>query len=251
MDAFTIKKIVTALFLPPGFVILLLFFCTAFTKERLRIVLVFIAIGIYILSISPTASLVIKPLESAYYDQPVASGLKDFDAYVILGGGIVEGAKDPAGEGALNNSSLARSIAALRLYQRQPKTIVFSGGSILGRTAEAEIAKRFLVSLGVPAHDIIMENKSTDTYENAKFTKEIADKHKLKRIILITSAAHMKRAHLLFRKHFKEIVPYPTDYRVPTKKYDLLDFLPSAGNIEVIEIAVKEYLGLLFYRITL
>lgn len=251
LDAFAIKKIITALFLPAGLTILVLFFFAAFARQRLRIAVTLVAIGIYVLSISPTARLVMKPLESAYYDHPAASGLKSFDAYVVLGGGIIEGAPDSLGKGALNNSSLTRSIAAFRLYQRQPKPIIFSGGSILGRTAEAELAERFLTSLGVPAHDIIMETKSTDTYENAKFTKEIADGHNLKRIVLITSASHMKRAHLLFSKRFREIMPYPTDHKVSRKKYDLLDFLPSAGNMEMIEIAVKEYLGILFYRITL
>ena len=61
----------------------------------------------------------------------------------------------------------------------------------------------------------------------------------------------MKRSYLLFNKRFKEIVPYPTDYQTSRGSYDVLSFLPNASNLSLVEIAVKEYLGILFYKLTL
>jgi len=238
------------MFLPVGFVILLLVLSALFFKEKLRVFVFIVALFVYALSISPTADFLVGPLENAYSPPPPAS-LETCDAYVVLGGGINDNAPDISGKGTLSAFALPRVVTAYRLYVRSQKPVVFSGGRILGRTAEAEIAKRFLISLGVPPHHIITEERSIDTYENARYVKEIADRYQFKKIALITSALHMKRSCLLFGKRFKDIVPYPTDYQGSRDRYDLLNFLPNAWNVNIIELAVKEYLGILYYRLTL
>ncbi len=250
MITFVLKKIITAMFLPVGFVILLFVFFALFFRERLRALVFTVALFIYVLSISPTADFLAGPLENAY-SPPSLESLETCDAYVVLGGGINDNAPDISGKGTLSAFALPRVMTAYRLYVKTQKPIVFSGGRILGRTAEAEIAKRFLISLGVPPHHIIAEEKSVDTYENARYVKEIADQYQFKKIVLITSALHMKRSCLLFSKRFKEMVPYPTDYQSSRDRYDLLNFLPNAWNINIVEFAVKEYLGILYYRLTL
>ncbi len=52
---------------------------------------------------------------------------------------------------------------------------------------------------------------------------------------------------MLFSKHFKEIVPYPTDYRASRGGYDLLSFLTKAGSLGLVKIAVRGYVGIPFY----
>jgi uncharacterized SAM-binding protein YcdF (DUF218 family) len=247
---FVLKKILTSIFLPLGFVIIFLVLSALFTRKRLGVCAVALAALIYVLSINPTAELFMRPLEDAYKPADFAE-VSTCDAYVVLGGGINENVPDIDGLGTLSSYALPRVVTAYRLYVRAKKPIIFSGGKIFNRTAEAEIAKRFLISLGVPSHHIITEAKSIDTYENAQYVKEIADRYQLKKIVLITSAAHMKRSYLLFNKRFKEIVPYPTDYRTSRGSYDVLSFLPNTWSLGLVEIAVKEYLGILFYRLTL
>jgi uncharacterized SAM-binding protein YcdF (DUF218 family) len=236
--------------LPLGFLVLLLLFSTEFMRKRLRICVIILAALIYVLSINPVARLLIEPLEDAYKPAAFAE-LATSDAYVVLGGGINEGVPDIEGRGALTSYALPRVMMAFRLYMKAKKPIILSGGKIFGRTPEAEIAKRFLVSLGVPSHHIITETKSMDTYENAQYVKEVADSHQFKKIVLITSAFHMKRSCLLFNKWFKKIIPYPTDYQISRGGYDVLSFLPNAWSLNLVEIAVKEYLGILFYKLTL
>ncbi len=208
---FILKKIITSIFLPLGFVIILLLLSGVFMKKKLRIYAIILAVLIYVLSINPTAELFIRPLEDAYKPASLAE-VATCDAYVVLGGGINENVPDIDGKGTLSAYALPRVSTAYRLYMRDKKPIIFTGGKIFNRAPEAEIAKRFLISLGVPPHHIITEEKSMDTYENAQYVKEIADKHQFKKIVLITSAFHMKRSYLLFSKRFQEIVPYPTDY---------------------------------------
>jgi uncharacterized SAM-binding protein YcdF (DUF218 family) len=247
---FILKKILTSIFLPLGFVIILLVLSALFMRKRLGVCVVALAALIYVLSINPTAEFFMRSLEDAYEPASFAE-VSTCDAYIVLGGGINENVPDIEGKGALSAYALPRVVTAYRLYMRVKKPIIFSGGKIFNRTPEAEIAKRFLISLGVPSHHIIAEAKSIDTYENARYVKEIADKHQFRKIVLITSAAHMKRSYLLFNKRFKEIVPYPTDYRISRGSYDVLSFLPNASSLGLVESAVKEYMGILFYRLTL
>lgn len=167
----------------------------------------------------------------------------------MLGGGALENAPDIDGKGALGSSSLPRVIAAYRLYRIYPKPIILSSGIQFNRGSETQIAKRLLVSFGVPANRIIEETKSVNTFENARYTKEIADTYRLKKIVLITSAFHMKRSYMLFSRHFTEIVPYPTDYQNSRSSYDALSFLPNTGPLDSVGKAMKEYLGILFYKI--
>jgi uncharacterized SAM-binding protein YcdF (DUF218 family) len=247
---FILKKILTSMFLPLGFVIILLTLSALFMRKRLGACVVILAALIYALSISPTAELFMRPLEDAYKPASLAE-VNTCDAYVVLGGGITENVPDIDGKGALGAHALPRVVTAYRLYMRAKKPIIFSGGKIFNRVPEAEIAKRLLISLGVPPHHIITEGKSIDTYENAQYVKEIADKNQFKKIVLITSAFHMKRSYLLFNKRFQEIIPYPTDYQISRGSYDVLSFLPNAWSLGLVEIAVKEYLGVLFYKFTL
>ncbi len=233
--------------LPLGFIILLLFFSAFFIKEKLRIWAVIIALLIYALSIDPVAELILRPLEDAYKPASLDE-IKTCDIYVVLGSGIIENVPDISGKGALKTSTMSRAATVYRLYMKAQKPIIFSGGKIFSRTAEAVIAKRFLISLGIPSNHIIMEDKSIDTFENARYVKEIADKYQFKKIVLVTSAAHMKRSYLLFGKRFKEITPYPTDYQVSRGSYDLLSFLPDTTNVGMVQTAVKEYLGFLYYK---
>ena len=69
-----------------------------------------------------------------------------------------------------------------------------------------------------------------------------------KRIILVTSAYHMNRAKRLFEKQGFEVIPYKVDYKTfGNSKTTLMDFLPSAGNLELAEIGIREIIGRLFY----
>jgi len=247
---FLIKKLITYTIIPPGIFILILIFAGLFTKKRCRVFVLTLAALIYISSIEPTKDLLIKPLEDAY-KIPSITEIKQADAYVVLGAGVHDYAPDIDGTGTLTNDATMRLICAYRLYRANKRPIIISGGQVMGRRAEAEISKRVLISLGVEEKQIIGEMESKDTYENAKFVKAIADMHNIKNIVVITNAYHMSRSMLLFGKHFKDPIACPTGYYTSRTKYNLLSFLPQGNNIDDIGIALKEYLGILFYKIIL
>ena len=70
-----------------------------------------------------------------------------------------------------------RLDAALEYLEHSPNTaVIVSGGKGDGENiSEAEAMKRYLVSHGVDEGRIITEDKSTSTWENFKFSKEILD----------------------------------------------------------------------------
>ena len=248
--AFIIKKLVTALLLPPGIFIVALLVTALFAKNKLRIWLFILAGLLYAVSIEPTARLFMMPLEDAY-KLPTMTQVGQCDAYVVLGAGVIDNAPDITGPGALSEQALARVMAAYRLYRVHRKPIIFSGGKIFNKPAESDIAVKTFLSLGVQRGRIIKEDRSVDTAENARFVKEVADRQGIKKIVLITSAYHMKRSCMLFNRYFKdtEIVAYPAHYETSRGNYSLLSWLPDGDRLAISGMALKEYLGIAFYKV--
>lgn len=103
--------------------------------------------------------------------------------------------------------------------------IIVSGGQGSGEwITEAEAMKRYLVAHGVEEEQIIKEEKSTSTFENIKFTKEIvatiSDKENIK-LMIITSDFHLFRAKFLAQRlGFKAYgIPAPTPWFVVPHYY--------------------------------
>ena len=71
-----------------------------------------------------------------------------------------------------------------------------------------------LIDLGVPEDQILVETRSINTTQNARYSAEILREHGFTQPILVTSAFHMKRAVLNFKKQGIDVVPYPADYQV-------------------------------------
>ena len=82
--------------------------------------------------------------------------------------------------------------------------------------------KKYLISHGIPKKDIITEHKSRNTKENAKFSAEILKKkYPNGKFILITSAWHMKRALLCFKRNNITIDGFATDFTPRKRNIDI------------------------------
>lgn len=108
-----------------------------------------------------------------------------------------------------------RLLTAVRLQRKLDVPILVSGGQVYSDSGpEAQIARRILLSLGVPDDKILVETKSINTTQNAKFSTEILREHGLSQPLLVTSAFHMKRSVLNFEKQGVAVTAYPADYQV-------------------------------------
>jgi uncharacterized SAM-binding protein YcdF (DUF218 family) len=87
-----------------------------------------------------------------------------------------------------------------------------------------------------------------NTADEAVAEKELISPSKI--IILVTSAYHIYRAKKLFEKQGFIVIPYKVDYKTAGKSaITVMDFLPSAGNLELTETGIREILGRFFYLI--
>lgn len=238
-----LKKVITAFVLPPGVFIPLVLCVGLFLfrkKDRLWIASVLIASLIYAISIPVTANSLMRSVEYRAGDQ---SAFLRADCIVVLGGGIVEGVRDLSGVSIPSQESSARVLDAARIYRMYRKPVIVSGGSVDGSEQEAYILGRFLADLGVPVTQIITEGRARDTSENALFVKEICVRKGYRKIILVTSAFHAKRAERLFEKQGFIVSVYPSGQTTDQSERSFLDYIPSASAAKMSSLALKEMIG--------
>lgn len=246
-----IVKLFYAWFLPPGLFMLLLLIAYVLYNRTQKVRYFFVALTlIYLLSISFVCNPLLKPLEN-YYSQPNLSALQKADAIVVLGGGSVGGVKDFDGEGQVGADPANRLFMGIRLHRALNLPIILSGGQVFSYTGtEADIEYRLLKSAGIEEKFLLKENRSRNTVENARFTKQLCENMGFKKVILVTSGYHLPRSVLIFEREGMNVIPYPTDYKIGRELIvDAFSFSPSFGNVNNSALAMKEYLGILAIKV--
>jgi uncharacterized SAM-binding protein YcdF (DUF218 family) len=152
------------------------------------------------------------------------------------------------------NSSADRFIQALLLYKQGyvGKILITGGSGMLGRSSllYSSWAKGEFVKCGVPANDILVENDSRNTFENAQFSKRVLDSAGIKPpYVLITSAFHMRRSLWVFGHEKLPVVAYPCNFVLGRADWYLGDLLPNASPLAAWSVYFKEIIGLQAYRI--
>jgi uncharacterized SAM-binding protein YcdF (DUF218 family) len=153
----------------------------------------------------------------------------------------------------VHNQAADRFIYGTLLARQHPNAkLVFSGGTAALRGSshtEAPILKAEAVAFGVPPERIIAEDKSRDTYENAVETARLLGPGYRGSIVLVTSAFHMKRSVGVFKKLGLKVTPFAVDFRNHGGGRLILNPLPQAYCLENSTAAVREYFGLLMYKL--
>ncbi len=210
---------------------------------------VFCACGFFALGFGPFSAALMRPLEDRFArpTEPVAEPV----GVIVLGGGV-RPALSAAREGFSINEAGARLIEAAALAQRFPNArIVFSGGSASlapDAPTEAQSVRLMLPAMGVPLSRVTIEDRSRNTQENARYVAQIVQADR--RWLLVTSAFHMPRAMGAFRAAGLDVTPWPVDYRTLGGRADFKLRFDLEENAARATVAVREYVGLLAYRLT-
>ena len=250
---FLFKKVVSAFLLPPGcFVVVLVGggFWFIFRKQRAcGIFAVAVGILLWCASIVPVSNYLMRGLESGMTIPRVLQG----DVIILLGGGANGDTMDLTGNGSLTDDMMSRLVTAVRVQKRTGLPVIVSGGpSQDNDPPEAWIVQRFLKDLGVPPGKILIEDKSRDTGENGRFVAELCARKGFRNPILVTSAYHMKRSLLIFHRNRLTVTPLPAVFRsVEHQVLTPYTFLPKIQNLSTTSAALHEYLGMVFYHLTL
>ncbi len=186
-------------------------------------------------------------LERRYPTVADAASLPTADAIVVLGGGHYGWLDRPEVDAqALKYSRVAAGARAW--WARRAPLVILSGGGGGGKGSEARRMADAMERLGVPASVLLLEENSRDTRDNAEYTAEIARRHGLRRLLLVTSSLHMPRANLLFREAGIEVVPVPVPEGAPLCGWKQR-WVPSRGALWRSGRAWKELAGLLAARL--
>jgi len=209
-----------------------------------RVLLGAALLWLWVWSMPLVADRIVGSLEWRY---PAASAdiAPQADAILVLGG-CVTAPRPPRVDPDLA-SSADRLWHAARLYHagRAP-LIVVSGGNLPWLNAsmsEAEAMRSVLTALGVPASCVRMETASANTRENMQRSKALLNEFGLSRVLLVTSALHMRRAHAEARLAGIDAIPAAADYTAEERSRTLLDVLPDADALRRSSQAIKEYVG--------
>lgn len=92
---------------------------------------------------------------------------------------------------------------AVELYQQgyAPKVIISAGTMVLEgneQVVEAEVMRRQALALGLFEKDIVIEDKSKSTFENAHYSKIVCHQYTIRSVLLVTSLLHSRRAKKIF-----------------------------------------------------
>ena len=145
-----------------------------------------------------------------------------------------------------------RFFRGLELYEAgKAGCIVFTAGKTpynQTHLSEGDILQKEARKRGMPSTAILQTQVALNTAEEAHAVAALLESDR--KIILVTSAFHMKRAQLLFERQGFEVQPYKVDFRTPPlPSYNGIDFLPSAQALFQTELAFRELLGRLYYGV--
>ena len=255
---FLFKKIISPFFLPIPLCLTISFvglFLILFTKRQ-KTGKLLISVGLCtlaILSYNPIPNYFIAQLEHQHHAYtsgiPVGGAVPEHHPVkyvVVLAGGIGYDSKIPI-TSLLSDLTLIRVIEGILIYRENPDSkLVLSGGGGSELYPEAAGMADLAKAIGVDEDDIVIESDSRDTKDQARLIKTIVGD---KPFILVTSASHMPRSMALFKKLGMDPIPAPADYLVIKEEIDTNSFFPGSRALRKSEIAVHEYLGMVWARL--
>jgi len=255
---FTISKVLWAL-LAPGSIIVLLILGAWITqlagRQKLtRRLLTLCTLLLVLISSLPMGEWMLAPLEGRF---PANSALPaDAEGVIVLGGAI-----DPERSEYWQQAELTeageRITAFVYLANLYPQAqLIYSGGNAaLGGSElkEADYAPYLLAQLGLDEERaLLFESESRNTWENVVNSQALVGRSAAgpqQDWIIITSAFHMPRAIGAFCRRDWPVYAYAVDHRSNPEPFWRLQFAPL-HNLQQLELAIREWLGLIAYRIT-
>ena len=173
---------------------------------------------------------------------PLVESFPKADAIVLLGGSM--GIETNLSSYAEMWPSADRVWQAARLYKARTAPIVIATGD-----GAVDTTLPLLKDFGLPS-EIVSFHDARNTEDEAKLIEKMG----CKRVLLVTSAWHMKRARLMFEKYAPdvEVVCAPADFEnsvVAARPFSFLDFLPDPDVFMDNSVALHEWVGIVGYKL--
>lgn len=170
---------------------------------------------------------------------------------VVLGGGVIQ--PRTVGDPTLPDySTFTRTYRAWELYRDGPRCLILVAGGEPDPRAPGEPAAIIMAELlrkaGVPAADILVEDQSRTTAENAEFAVRLLEERELTDgVLVVSTATHLWRAERLFRQRGVTVTPVGCDYYADQLPWTWTLFWPSGTAVSMNQHAWHEFLGAAWY----
>lgn len=174
--------------------------------------------------------------------------INNSQAIIILGGGVKNTGYEYDWPIVSSNSTLVRLSYAAFLAKQYPDKLIITSGGYVGPNTEAKVMRDTLINNFNVKNTIIMEQKSRNTAENAKFVAQILKDLGMNQVTIVTQAFHARRANALFRKQGVNSIVASTDYYSNNDALtSQLAFIPNAHSMQITARTFHEILGYLLY----
>ena len=233
--------------LPLILLLLLIASCLLMYKRRLSARIIYTLAAILILGIGCgwLPHILLSTIQAPYAAAPPLEW-KARSAIVLLGMGTEKIAG--SSEIKVNSFAYGRVAKTVMLYRSCKASgmeckVIISGGDARGYGAsEAAVYGDDLQKLGVSPADLIMEDRSMNTWQNAQFTSALlaSAKPPYDRVWLVSSAVHLTRSVMYFSHFGIETTPIAADYLSAPKLW-----IPVTYNFTLMDIGLHESLGVL------
>lgn len=118
-------------------------------------------------------------------------------------------------DGTLSLQCRERCFCAYNLYKEgKGNKFLLSGGTVNKKVglSEAQAMKNYLLMMGVEENRFILEEKSVNTYENARYSAEILKTLSYNKLILVSSSDHIYRWYYNPVRFFKWFFKLKIEY---------------------------------------
>ena len=249
---YILSKTFDVLFMPlPLAFMLLVYAVLAKNKKRAKILGVGTLVFLYLVS---NQIVVNKILE--WWENGQEKLVRNYKVGVVLTGSMTkyyDKKSDIVGGGI----SVDRAIMAFQLYQQHKiEHILITGGpgkfrDPQIRTTEAQATKMLLMKMGVDSSHIFLEELAVNTRQNAvNAAKILEQKYGVKECALITSAFHIPRAALCFKKVGISAFPVRTHYLQNTIPLWFDKLAPCEESLFYFYYLWHEWIGIAVYKLS-
>jgi uncharacterized SAM-binding protein YcdF (DUF218 family) len=228
------------------FTLLALFFAAIVLWKRARRPLAIVTIALFWLLAAGWLTAPLLELAQPHRQTDTPASFAPRTAIILLGGGTIydDDVLVPPPDVLARIVVSADNYAACKRTAATCQVIVSGGNPQRHAATEADTYLPYLLRKQVPRTDIVLENSSRTTYENARNVSAILERSRYDSLILVTSAYQMPRALLDFHRFGR--TPQPL---ISSARHARLGVLPRYDNLVSAEIALHELIGIAQFHV--
>ena len=250
--SFYLVKIIQLLVMPPALMIFIMLAGLILMRWSKRYGKILIISGLLLL-VAASLPIITRPLVLAMENIPPLNiaQMKNSDAgaIIILSGSSYLNAPEYESD-TVATSTLERIRYGAYVHRQTKLPVLVTGGRVFEHIniAESVLMKKVLNSdFQTPV--MWLEDQARNTWENAQYSYRILKQEKIKKIILVTHAMHMRRSLMSFEAAGFEVIPAPLAYHSGKSNIAVSKFLPSAKAMYNLRQVMHEVFGILWYRL--